>query len=117
MRRTLFVVCLSLFVSQAARAQVVADSITIGKVRVSSDTGVVRVPVYLRDVAGTPIGWDRGPHKHIDQIAFGVGYGPRECVDAVAPFFDRSQGVLAGFEGPSIVEAKPGIAHVSIDFR
>src|SRR6187397_236245 len=80
----------------SANAQNVADAISIPAVVIPSDTGIVRVPVYLRDEPGTLLGLDQPAGRQITVIAFKVTYGPRSCIDSADPIFDTRNGVLEG---------------------
>jgi hypothetical protein len=91
-----------------------ADALRVGTVVAPSGNGTVRVPVYLKDVAGTPLGIDQPFGRHIVDIAFDVVYGPNPCVDTVFPVFDTAAGVLA--HQPTYLLVNPGVPHVSQGF-
>ncbi|HKO57482.1 MAG TPA: fibronectin type III domain-containing protein, partial [Thermoanaerobaculia bacterium] len=76
-----------LLLAAAASAQ---DVLTIGSGQAASG-GSVAIPVFLRDVSGTPLGMDAGSGKRIQGIAFKVLF-PTETVSSVT--FARS-GVTA----------------------
>ncbi|HEX8407686.1 MAG TPA: hypothetical protein VF883_02400 [Thermoanaerobaculia bacterium] len=62
-------------------------------VSVSAPVGTVRVPVYVRDVAGSPLGVDRPATQRIQALGFRVTFAPASAVTA-ASF--TPAGVLAG---------------------
>lgn len=41
------------------------------------------VPIYIRDVAGTPLGVDQPPGKKIQGISFQITYSPADAVSSV----------------------------------
>src|SRR5512143_201102 len=89
-----------------------ADSVTC------AGTGACEVNVYLKDVAGTPIGSDQGTHKKIDQLAFVVAYTATtaSCMDSTTPFFRTTNGILQPIilDGPpSLVTSKPKVQFTS----
>src|SRR5258707_86254 len=73
------------------------DVLAVGSIVAPSSEGTVRVPVYLQDTPGTPIGIDRSFGKRIDDIAFAVLWSS-PCIAPAAPFFDSSVGILRGHE-------------------
>jgi hypothetical protein len=75
------------------------DAVTVGSVTTTSST--VDVPVYVRDVAGTPLGKDRDPSSHIQAYSIKVTYSPASAVASAT--FTRS-GVTAGLS-PSFESA------------
>ncbi len=77
------------------------DMITVGSV--TSAPGIIRVPVFVRDVASTPLGFDAVNGDQIQAISFKVTYSPTTNVTGVA--VDRSGGALAGLK--PIFEAAP----------
>lgn len=58
-----------------------ADVITIGSVSTSSNT--VDVPVYIRDVCGTPLGIDQPAGSRIQAYSIKVDYAPIPAVQSV----------------------------------
>ena len=66
------------------------DVITVGTVNASS--GVANVPVYVRDVSGSPLGVDQPPGSHIQSYSIKVNYSPASAVSSVT--FNRA-GVTA----------------------
>jgi uncharacterized protein YjdB len=85
----LFVFLGSLAFHQAALAQ---DVITLGTV--TADGPSVTVPVYIRDVAGTPLGMDHPAPARIQAFSVRVTYAPASAVSSVT--FSRS-GITQGF--------------------
>lgn len=67
------------------------DVLTIGTVTSKSST--VEVPVYLRDVAGTELGADKGAGSRIQGVAFKITVSPAGTVSSLG--FSRA-GILAG---------------------
>lgn len=74
--------------SDTARGQ---DSLTVGTGSARSGS-TASVPIYLRDVGGTPLGGDRGGGSGIHGIAFRIIYDASSAVTAIS--FVRA-GVLA----------------------
>ena len=81
----------------AARGQ---DSLTVGTGSARSGS-TASVPVYLRDVSGTPLGGDAGAGNRIQSVAFRVIYAPVEAVTtisfaragtlaALTPYYERT---------------------------
>jgi hypothetical protein len=67
------------------------DVLTVGS-GAGQPSATVTVPIYVRDVAGTPLGSDAGSGKRIQGFGFKITYSPAASVSAVA--FSRA-GVLA----------------------
>jgi hypothetical protein len=84
------------------------DSVTVDTVSTTSST--VDVPVYIRDVAGTPLGKDRDPGSHIQSYSIKVTYSPASAVTSAT--FTRS-GVTAGLS-PSFESAPKTADSVSL---
>lgn len=74
----------------AAAAIVLQDVITVGTVTASS--GAVNVPVYIRDLSGTPLGLDQPPGSRIQSYSIKVNYSPASAVSSIT--FNRA-GVTA----------------------
>jgi hypothetical protein len=88
-RNTLFAVALlSLLTTIPAAAQ---DAVTVGTVTANGNT--VDVPVFIRDLAGTPLGQDRPAGSKIQSISIRVFYAPAAAVQSVT--FTRA-GITAG---------------------
>jgi hypothetical protein len=88
-RGTLFAVAfLSLLATIPSAAQ---DAVTVQTVTASSNT--VDVPVFIRDVSGTPLGQDRPAGSKIQSISIRVFYAPAAAVQSVT--FTRA-GITAG---------------------
>jgi hypothetical protein len=88
-RNTLFAVALlSLLATIPAAAQ---DAVTVGTVPANGAT--VDVPVFIRDLAGTPLGQDRPAGSKIQSISIRVFYAPAAAVQSVT--FTRA-GITAG---------------------
>jgi hypothetical protein len=77
-----------------------ADVVTIGTVTASGST--VDVPVYIRDLAGTPLGMDKPAGSKIQSFSIKVDYAPASAVQSVT--FSRA-GITAGLNPTS--EFKP----------
>jgi hypothetical protein len=88
-RSTLFAVALLCVL--AAIPAVGQDVVTVGTVSANSNT--VDVPVYIRDIAGTPLGKDRPAGSKIQSISIRVTYAPAAAVQSVT--FTRA-GITAG---------------------
>ena len=58
-----------------------ADVVTVGSV--STATNIVDVPVYIRDVSGTPLGIDQPPGSKIQAFSIKVDYAPASVVSSV----------------------------------
>ncbi len=87
-----------LVASAAEVAAQATDVLTIGTVSVSSGTGQVKVPIYIQDNTGTPIGRDRGAGLRISGFPMQVVYGPNSCIDTPATAsqrIDLAGGILA----------------------
>ena len=63
-----------------------ADSVTVGTVTASGNT--VDVPVYIRDLSGTPLGRDQAAGSKIQSFSIKVAYSPASAVSSVS--FTRS---------------------------
>jgi hypothetical protein len=88
----LLLLSLALLVPAApAAAQAGRDVITVGTVTATSNT--VAVPVYIRDVSGTPLGVDQGAGLRIQAYSIKVDYMPTPAVQSIA--FHRA-GITAG---------------------
>lgn len=87
---------------------VAQDAVTVGTVNTSTST--VDVPVYIRDVAGTPLGRDREPASHIQAYSIKVRYSPASAVTSAT--FTRS-GATAGLS-PSFESAPKTSDSVSL---
>ncbi len=83
-----FVILLALYAAAPATAQ---DAVTIGTVTASGNT--VDVPVYIRDVSGTPLGRDQPAGSKIQAFTIAVSYAPAASVQSVT--FTRA-GITAG---------------------
>ncbi|HET7436082.1 MAG TPA: IPTL-CTERM sorting domain-containing protein [Thermoanaerobaculia bacterium] len=60
---------------------VAADVVTVGTVTTSGN--VVNVPVYIRDVSGTPLGIDQPAGSRIQSFSIKVNYAPASAVQSV----------------------------------
>ncbi|MGA8807601.1 MAG: hypothetical protein WB973_06955, partial [Thermoanaerobaculia bacterium] len=92
---------LILFAFFAAAPVFAQDSVTIGTVTASGNT--VDVPVYVRDVSGTPLGRDQAAGSRIQSFSITVDYSPAAAVQSVT--FTRA-GITAPLSTPS--EGSPG---------
>ncbi len=85
---SLFPILLVLFAAAPVIAQ---DVVTVGTVTANGNT--VDVPVYIRDVSGTPIGRDQPAGSKIQAFTIAVNYAPAASVQSVT--FSRA-GITAG---------------------
>ncbi|HEY0144208.1 MAG TPA: VCBS repeat-containing protein [Thermoanaerobaculia bacterium] len=76
----------------AAMPLLAKDVLTVGSMTAKKNT-TVEVPVYLRDVSGTPLGTDKGAGSKIQGVAFRVRISPASAVNSVS--FSR-RGVFSG---------------------
>lgn len=79
--RTLLSVAVVAGLAPAVFAQVAADVVTIDSV---SGWGEVEVPVYIRDVSGSPLGADQPAGSHIQSFSLTVHYSPASAVDSIS---------------------------------
>lgn len=84
LRAAIALAVLSLLVPAApAAAQTLPrDVVTIGTVTTSGAT-TVDVPVFIRDVSGTPLGMDQPPGSRIQSYSIKVDYAPTAAVQSV----------------------------------
>jgi hypothetical protein len=73
-----------------AAAQAAQDVVTVATV---SGSGVVDVPVFIRDVATTPLGIDQPAGSRIQSYSIKVNYSPASAVQSIT--FSRA-GITAG---------------------
>jgi uncharacterized protein YjdB len=73
-----------------------ADDVTVGTVSANGST--VDVPVYIRDVAGSPLGMDRPAGSKIQSFSIKVDYSPASAVSSVT--FSRA-GITANLSPTS----------------
>jgi hypothetical protein len=66
----------------AAQAVQTPDSVTVANV--TAGGGVVDVPVYIRDVSGTPLGRDQPPGSKIQSYSIKVNYAPTAAVQSIS---------------------------------
>jgi hypothetical protein len=113
---TAAVLC-GVILASSVQAQSLRDTLTIGTVTAPFGTGVVLVPLYLRDVAGTPLGLDRAPGSRITGVAVKVSYGNAQCVTASNMLSEPPNGVLGTLMATAacgtILEHKARVAGVS----
>jgi len=96
------VLCFILFgFFAAAPLSAQQDTVTVGTVTASGNT--VDVPVYVRDVSGTPLGRDQAAGSRIQSFSITVDYAPAAAVQSVT--FTRA-GITAPLSTPS--EGSPG---------
>jgi len=84
-----FLLLVTLFTAAPAIAQ--QDGVTVGTVTASGNT--VDVPVYVRDVSGTPLGRDQAAGQKIQSFSINVTYAPAAAVQSVT--FTKA-GITAG---------------------
>jgi hypothetical protein len=82
--RSSMILGFTLFLATAATlaAQPVAsDVVTVGTAIVSGNTA--DVPVYIRDVASTPLGVDQPAGSHIQSYSLRIGYAPSAPIQSI----------------------------------
>src|SRR5438067_2412139 len=62
---------------------VLADVLTVGTSS-GAPGSVVDVPVYIRDVSGTPLGLDQPPGSRIQAYSIKVNYSPAAAVQSIS---------------------------------
>ena len=67
----------------AAAQAPAADVVTVGSVAIAAAGSTVDVPVYIRDVSGTPLGIDRPSGSRIQSYGLTVNYSPASAVQSV----------------------------------
>lgn len=95
-RATLILFLFTMLLSLAAAAPAAvatADAVTIGSATVQTTGAVIDVPVYVRDVAGSPLGIDQPPGARIQSFSIKVNYSPAAPVQSIT--FTRG-GITAG---------------------
>jgi hypothetical protein len=95
-------ILIGLLPAAPAAAQLPQDVITVGT-GTGSPTQVVDVPVFIRDISGTPLGMDQPPGSKIQSYSIKVSYAPASAVQSVT--FSRA-GVTASLT-PTF-ESSPG---------
>jgi len=100
--RAIFLVSIVALLLPAAPAAAQQDVVTVASV---SGGGVVNVPIYIRDVSGTPLGIDQPPGSRIQAYSIKVNYSPATAVGAIS--ISRA-GITAGLT-PTF-ENKPAAA-------
>lgn len=85
MRKYAFPALLTLIVIllPAAPAAAQQDTVTVATVGGSAGS-VVDVPVYIRDVSGTPLGIDQPPGSRIQSYSIKVNYSPASAVQSIS---------------------------------
>jgi hypothetical protein len=78
MNPKLFLLLFALFTAMSAVAQ---DAVTVDTVTANGNT--VDVPVYIRDVSGTPLGRDQPAGSKIQAFTISVNYSPVAAVQSV----------------------------------
>jgi uncharacterized protein YjdB len=101
LRAALFLLLAAIVAAPAAFAA--SDVLTVGTVTASGNT--VDVPVYVRDVSGTPLGVDQPAGSKIQSFSVKVTYAPASAVSSVT--FTRA-GITASLT-PTF-ESSPGTA-------
>jgi hypothetical protein len=79
--RILLTALVTFAIAAPAVAQVPPDVITVGN---ATGSGVVDVPVYIRDTAGTPLGIDQPPGSRIQSYSLRVTYSPASAVQSIS---------------------------------
>lgn len=85
-------------------AHAASDVVTVGTVPATSTT--VNVPIYIRDVSGTPLGIDQGTGNRIQSFSIKVTYSPASSVQSISI---ARAGITASLS-PSF-ESKPATAN------
>ncbi|MGH9422536.1 MAG: IPTL-CTERM sorting domain-containing protein [Thermoanaerobaculia bacterium] len=65
-----------------AGASVTPDSVTVATVN-GAQFSTVDVPVYIRDLSGTPLGLDQPPGSRIQSYSIKVNYAPASAVQSI----------------------------------
>jgi hypothetical protein len=78
--RVLHTVLLAGLVVPVALAQTPRDVVTVGRV---AGWETVDVPVFIRDVSGSPLGVDQPAGSHIQSFSLTVNYSPASAVDSI----------------------------------
>jgi uncharacterized protein YjdB len=90
-----------------------SDVVTVGTVTASGTS--VDVPVYIRDVSGTPLGMDQPAGSKIQSFSIKVTYAPASAVQSVA--FSRA-GITANLDPTSEFKpSTPGTASLLDTFQ
>jgi hypothetical protein len=97
-----------------AQALVAAkDGVTVASVTASGS--VVDVPVYIRDLSGTPVGIDQPPGSKIQSYSIKVNYAPTAAVSSIT--FTRA-GITAGLTpAAEFTPASPGAVSLIDTFQ
>ena len=74
---------LLLFAVSLALPAVAQDTITIDTKSAAAGT-TVDVPIYVRDVSGTPLGVDQPPGSRIQALSIKVNYAPATAVQSIS---------------------------------
>lgn len=59
------------------------DSVTVGTVTTASAGATINVPVYIRDLSGTPLGIDQPAGSRIQSYGLTINYAPAAAVQSV----------------------------------
>jgi hypothetical protein len=78
---SLLLLLISLLPVASATAQP-ADVVTVGSGS-TGPAGTIDIPVYIRDVSGTPLGMDQPPGSKIQSYSIKVDYSPASAVASV----------------------------------
>src|SRR5882672_5870466 len=105
MKKTLLAIFASLAFAAVAAAQ---DVVTVQTV--TADGPTVDVPVFIRDVSGTPLGVDRPAGSKIQSFSIKVNYSPAAAVSSVS--FSRA-GITAGLS-PAFEASPAGSGTISL---
>jgi len=109
-RSRAFVIALFLATNVLLAAVAAAqDTITVGTVT-ANDGAIVDVPVYLRDVAGTPLGMDQPAASRIQAFSISVTYAPASAISSVT--FTRD-GITGGLQ-PVFETSPAGPGEISL---
>jgi hypothetical protein len=65
-----------------AAAPLPQDVVTVGS-GLAAPGGTIDVPVFIRDVSGTPVGIDQPPGSRIQSYSLKVGYAPTAAVQSI----------------------------------
>jgi uncharacterized protein YjdB len=99
-----FAVLAFAFLTVATFPAVAQDVVTVGTVTSSGST--VDVPVYIRDLSGTPLGIDRPAGSKIQSFSIKVSYAPAAAIASIG--FSRA-GITAGLTPTSeFTPSSPG---------
>lgn len=109
MKKTALLILVILLPAAPAAAQSVSDVVTVGSGS-GAPTATVNVPVFIRDVSGSPLGIDQPPGSRIQSYSIKVDYAPASAVQSVT--FTRG-GITAPLT-PTFESSPSGVGTISL---